>query len=242
MARTKKPSNAINLLRKTGGFDILDDGSFAVFAVNEAVNQMWLAYPWPQSLDELVPFYMTPNESDIVYPLGAVPSDFLALWEVEIQSTTRGASPLPLEIRRSLGVSAFTGQPTTIAYMEEIGPGDQQKGFRVHPTPSEGWGPPHYHVIGIYKKTPTAFTGDTVATTVLPFDDLFFTVYLEALRYQYYNLLGDPRAGRAQWQNGSIAYDGQLAKFQAALREATQQFSQLEGEVRYAPESTLYLG
>lgn len=70
---------------------------------------------------------------------------------------------------------------------------------------------------GEYQKTPTAITQSTL-TTVLVQPDHYFNVFLAGVRWMFYDLADDPRAGTAtEITIGRKSYSGQLGVFMAFL-------------------------
>lgn len=230
----KTPGKAIALIRKSPEYQQLNDTSFSVEAADQALRLVWNAYPWRQSLVEFPPFYMTPNEPDHAAPDIQIPSNYFSLEKAWVRSIW--GEEWPLTVTRNLYPSSFCSRPTSICYQPEI------SGFRLHPTPADGWGAPYYYIEAVYKKKPTAITDDTLNTYELPLEDEYFDLYLQALRYKYFDLLSDQRAGNVQVSSGQAIHTGQYGKFVARLREVISQEEMNRGERSIAPESGLALG
>jgi len=83
---------------------------------------------------------------------------------------------------------------------------------------------------GEYQKTPTAITQSTLGT-VLVQPDHYFNVFLAGVRWMFYDLADDPRAGSAtEITVGRKAYSGQLGVFHAGLDAMKQAEDFSDGE------------
>lgn len=83
---------------------------------------------------------------------------------------------------------------------------------------------------GEYQKNPTAITQATL-TTVLTQPDHYFNVFLSGVRWMFYNLADDPRAGSAQEITlGRKSYSGQLGEFMSFLDAMKQAEDFSDGE------------
>jgi len=232
MAKTYTFADAINLVKKNQAFRQLEDASFARFAVDEANRLMWGDFDWRESLAQLTPFYMTPGESDIVSPAIALPTDIWGFRDVWIRQIF--GSNYPLKVLQSLPISGFESRPTSIMLLQD------RTGVRLHPTPASGYGAPYFQIEGWYKKLPTKVL-QTGLNSTLPYEDNFFSVFVEALRYQYLTLLGLD-GGQVVYSAGRSQYTGQLAKYKAMLTERIGQENIDKGGVQIAPEESLSYG
>ena len=71
---------------------------------------------------------------------------------------------------------------------------------------------------GEYWKTPTTITGSTL-DTAFAFQDHHFDVFVDGLKWAFYDFIGDSRAGTAQvTRDGRRLYTGQLGVFMDALQ------------------------
>lgn len=232
MARTKTPRNALAVVKQLPELSRLQDDGFALFVANEALKWMWREYDWRESLKELPPLYMTPNEPDFSTLLNPLPTDFWYLREAWIRGV--GGETFDLNIVADLPISSRTGRPTS------IGPAHQKDTLRLFPTPAEGWGAPFYQVEGSYKATPTLYDATTLSSA-LPFDDQYFDCYLAALRYKYFDTIGSPRAGGTEIQGGAVRYTGELATYKRLRAEAVGHEVATRGSQFIAPSDGLLM-
>lgn len=233
MANT--PGDAAIVLSKSPTFSRLaNDTALQVYAINAALQFMWQAHTWRQSLAEFPPFYLTPGEPYHLDPDIDIPTDFWYLhkaWLDRLYGNT-----YDLDVMSSLSPAGYQSRPCAISYDVS------RSGFLLSPTPPQGWDAPETVVRGIYKTKPTQYTGATVNKTELPFDDQHFHLFVEALRVAYYDLLEDQRAGQVQFVNGNRMYTGARGKFFALLRETLLPELQGAGQVPVVPEYNLSLG
>lgn len=233
MAKTRLVREAVNLAMKS--LPRLDDSSFAADTADMALSLMWRWYPWDESLVDLPPIYMTPDEPDVEAPARVVPGDFWFLERAWLRDVPDGMT-WPLTIHSRLNVAGFGARPQGISYEAS------RNSFRFHPTPTTGEAAPRTQVEGVYKKTPTKITQANIVSEVLPFDDQYFEVYLEALKYQTKNLLGSPDAGEVQINNaGQATYTGQFGRFVNSLTSAVRHENR-RADARVAPREGIMLG
>jgi len=172
MARTITPGEALNIVAKRYG-QIASKDSLGARFCDEVQAFMWNRYPWRESLEDFPPFHLNYDEPDYGPPLYAVPSDFLSVYEANIQDSEGGRPYPPLAVLKNLTVSGWSGVPQAISYRPET------SSFRLHPRPSLT--APTNWVAGVYKKRPTKITNDTLNSYLLPWDDLYFPVFRRGL-------------------------------------------------------------
>ncbi len=232
MAKTRTLREALSLAMKLS--PRFDDSSYAALVADLALSFMWRWYAWDESMVQLPPVYMTPDEPDIEAPARVVPGDFWYLdraWIKQIDGDV-----FPLRVLKKLDKCGFNERPRDIAYEA------QTNSFRFSPTPSSGWAAPHVQVEGVYKKTSTKVTTSNLNSLVLPWDDMYFGVFLQSLRYQYMLLNNHPDTGQVGTDSvGRTRYSGQLARFVGELHLATAQENQ-RGDDFVHPEESLMLG
>jgi len=230
----KTAAQAINIVKRAPKYRDLNDQGIAASAADAALKLMWNAYPWQGSESELPPFYMTPFEPDHKQPNIKIPTDFQFLVDIWIRELF--GKTYELSVRHRLPISAYFDRPGSICYIPE------DSAFRLHPSPSSGMAAPNFQVEGVYKKATTEITDSTLSTTSLPFNDRFFPVYQEALRYQYANILGQPDAGSVQVSGSFITRTGLLGKFHAALEEAIGDEVTSQGQETVHPQFGIMIG
>jgi hypothetical protein len=226
--------DAANLVKKMPGFRDVSSGSVDLQASNLALDMMWQEHGWEDSLEDLPPFYLTPNEPYHFAPAVEIPADFKRLEDVWIRSLY--GENQPLKIYQRLTPSGYTTKPDSISYVPE------KTGFLLHPTPNEGWSGPLHQVVGVYKKDSPAVTQGNYNSGTMPWDDELLPVYLSALRWAYYTLLGSPQAGQVIWQAGTRQVTGELAQFYGLLERALFHEIAGQGPDFVAPENELALG
>lgn len=232
MAKTRTLREALSIATKS--FPGLDDTSYAAIVADLAVSFMWRWYAWDESLVQLPPIYMTPDESDVEAPARVVPGDFWYLdraWIRQIDGMV-----FPLRVLQKLDKCGFADRPRDISYEPQTG------SFRFVPMPSTGWAAPFVQVEGVYKKTPTKVTTANLNDYTLSWDDIYFGVFIQSLRYQYMLLNGHPDAGQVVTDKaGRTRYTGQLGRFVDELHIATAQ-ENMRGADYVHPSESLMLG
>jgi hypothetical protein len=158
---------------------------------DKAVSMIWSAADWRQSLTTLPPFYLTPGDQDYGAPMSVVPSDFLGLRQAYV--TYLGQEPPShgnlLEVRSHLDLTHEENEPTLISYLADA------RRFRIWHRFPNSCEVAKYMVEGTYKKAHTKVVADNLNSVALPFDDDYFRVFCEVLKYQVFSATGDPRAG-----------------------------------------------
>lgn len=233
MANTYKYEDALALCQRYGSK--VDDGLFASQVCNIATNLIWMAFDWRESLATLPPFYLIGGEQDYPLPTSSLPTDFHSLRQIYLTRLNDGNPVRDLLVNKNtLELTHLKSIPRCISYEPSIG------GFRLFPRPSENMGAPQWLVEGTYKKRPVQITQGTL-NTLLPFDDLYIQVWLDAMIYAYRKLQG-AESGDVTYQNGNRVYTGQLAKAMAAIEEMACQEGIQGGEYTIAPAEPLSQG
>lgn len=193
------------------------EDSNAAYLCNVATNKIWTQYDWRESLATLPPFYLIPGEQDHGTPAASVPSDFMGLRKAFLVHLT-GSIPTytPITPVRDLEVTHVRDLPHAIGYVPAV------SAFRVFPRVPSGISAPNYAISGEYKKRPVKVSANSLASTLLPFDDIYVQVMVEAVKWAALNSAGDPRAGEVGMQRGVPVFSGQLAKMLAAIEEMAQ--------------------
>lgn len=158
-------------------FPRLQADGYGAMMLDQCQSMIWNSADWRVALSKLAPFYVVPLEQDYIAPLIAIPTDFLGLRTADL--VYNGTEPPyrypPMTVDRWLPLTPFQGMPTAISYEPTV------SGFRLHPRPPSGVGPMDYQIEATYKKRPTKVTANTL-TTALPFDDVYFSVWVAGLR------------------------------------------------------------
>jgi hypothetical protein len=140
---------------------------------------IWGRADWRIALAKVPPFYLIPLQQDYVAPYISMPTDFLGLRSGTL--TFNGTEPPstypPLMVDRYLLLTYAQSRPTSISYESTTG------GLRIYPRPPSGIGAMDYQIECSYKKNPTKVTAATLANSGPPFDDQYFHVYVEGLKY-----------------------------------------------------------
>ena len=217
-------------------------------ACNLAVNKIWTAFPWRQSLGELPPFYLIPGEQYYGAPTVSVPTDFLGLqraYHVIRQAT--GDTPTVRELRCISDIMTTDEAD----YPKVIGYEGSTRSFKIGPKPLANFAAPWHLIEGEYKKVPTLYRKSTGAVVnkvtatylddiYLPFDDLYVYVMIEAVKWGYWVLNSDPRAGGVQVQNGAESYFGQFGVMMAAVKQMAENEGIELGMAQAGPSTSFY--
>jgi hypothetical protein len=148
--------------------------SFGARFADEVQAFMWYRHPWRESLADLPPFSLVPDEPRYGPPTLAVPPDFYGLHDAWLRNMSGGQQVLL--VQKDLRPSGESGVPTSICYDGASG------SFILHPRPALS--APDWWVEGRYKKTPTKITNETVMSHVLPWDDIYFAVFRAGLNWK----------------------------------------------------------
>lgn len=220
----------------------------APMACNLAVNHIWTAFPWRQSLGELPPFYIVPGEQTYGPPAVSVPADFLGLERAfhEIR-TSSGGVPIVRDLRYIRDIATTDQQD----YPKVIGYEGSTRSFKISPRPLTSFGAPWHLIGGKYKKvltltrksngaTVSKVTGEYLDDIYLPFDDLYVHVMAEGVKWAYWVLNSDQRAGGVQVQNGVTSYYGQFGVFHAAIAKMALDEGIALGQPQAGPSASFY--
>lgn len=187
MGQTYYYSDVVNMISPNISRNV--EASTAAHVCNIVTNEIWKRFDWRESLATLPPFYLVPREQDYGAPAVSVPTDFMGLRQAFY--TNLNSSPVyyfPLTYARDLGTTSVEGFPTSISYQRD------KAAFRVFPLVPANFGAPYYMITGTYKKEPTKVTAANYTNTYLPFEDIYLEVWLEGLKWAFWNLQGDQRA------------------------------------------------
>lgn len=236
MGLTYTYSDALNFLQNQ--IPAVTQDSKAAAICNIGTNLIWNAFDWRETIEILPPFWLSPGTQDYGAPLVIVPADFLGLRAVYL--TDLSSIPPAKYSRRSLRFlepTSAQGLPDAMSYEPST------NCFRVFPRTSDGLSAARWKVDGTYKKRPTLVTATNYIATVLPFDDLYFQVWLETLRWAGFSAVGDQRAGQAiQRPNGSVQYFGQLGTAMAFIHGMAANEGFNLGDSTVAPSEALSAG
>ncbi len=177
MASTNSISDALSIANRA--FPRAIEADHAAYIANIALNEVWHAYDWRVSIKALPPFWLIPLIQDYGSPFYAVPLDFYGLRQAYLVQTS--SSPLPrreeLTVIKNIRKEYLRGLPRNIGYVPET------QSLRVYPQIPENIGSTQFLIDGTYKKLAPQVTATTLQTTMVPFDDIYFKNFVEALRW-----------------------------------------------------------
>lgn len=228
---TLRYSDILSIVSK--GTPRVAEAEFSSVASNLATNLIWYAFDWRESLEELPPFYLIPGVQDYGTPFTVIPQNFHGLRKAFLGRLNYVKYP-QMAVAKDLEKTHIQGIPTAISYEASL------DAFRVHPIPNN-LSAPTWWIEGTYKKRPSAITNSTL-NTLLPFDDMYLNVWVEALRWAMYHLLGSEKAGVAVYQNGQLVSTGQLGTAMAAIEKMASTEGLEQGDVFLHPENALVSG
>lgn len=223
-------------------------GDQQAIASNMALNEVWMAYDWRETMGDFPPFYLNPSRQDYGPPVVAVPSDFFGLRRAYFWDLNSGGTQVPyckeLICVGDLPVTSDEQEPVSLCYYDSL------RKFRVHPRPPSNYGPPYKIIDGKYKRRVHAalasdgsliykLTAAQLNNALLPLDDMFITVWIEALRWAMMTLLGAPKAGGVQIQNGVRGFVGQRAILQDAMDRMSDKEARELSAPPMAPQNSL---
>lgn len=230
---TRTWNEVLSIIGRKISRNVQDD--LGVYIANAALNFVWDKYDWRESLGVFPPFYLVPNEQDYGAPAVSVPSDFYGLrWCNLVRTDNTPPYRQPLRVMKGLETTHIRYLPHSIGYVSE------KQAFRLFPRIPDNIGSPTYLVEGQYKKRPTEVTVDTLTTTVLPFDNIYFQMWVEVAKWAAYLYDGDPRAGEISYANGQVAgATGQAAVAMQMVEWVASREGLELGEVSVAPAEPL---
>ncbi len=176
MARTYKWSDLLTYVSQS--FPRLQSDAAGALICDMVNSFIWNRADWRVSLVQMPPFYLVALQQDYVAPYVTIPSDFLGLRQaLLVYNGTEPATVYPkLDVMRYLDKTYAQSRTTSISYEAEI------SGFRIWPRCPSGIGVMDYQIEAKYKKLPTKVTTATLESP-LPFDDIYFQVYVEGMKY-----------------------------------------------------------
>ncbi len=162
------------------------------YALNMAIERMWLAYDWRGTVVEMPPVWMVAGKQDYGPPFYSVPSDFYGLREVYLVWLVGCGSPhTPLKVVENLERTSSMGLPKDICYRPSAG------ALRVHPLPPFGVNSPQYLIDGTYKKQALKISSANLSDTLF-WDDIYFTAFVQAVAWAGLLCLGKRREAAEQ--------------------------------------------
>ena len=223
MAYTFTYADVLNFIRQAVPSTTEDQK--AAMLCNIATDFIWDAFDWRETIEEFPPFWLYAYGQDYGAPTVAVPSDFLGLreaWLTDMSSTP--PAKWPMKIMRFLLPTHALQLPSDIAYEPSV------NAFRLWPRVPSGLGPARFKIDGTYKKKPTLLTAGNYLSTTLPFDDKYFPVWVEVMKWAAWNSSSDPRSV------------DQLNKAVAAVRKMASDEGFNLGDTVLAPSQPLSAG
>lgn len=197
-------ADVLSIAMRKSSRNIVDD--YGTYIANMTLNWVWDKFDWRESIATLPTFYLVPNEQDYGAPTVVIPSDFYGLrWANLVRIDNVPPYRQPLAIIKDLQTTHIRYLPHAIGYVPE------KQAFRLYPRVPDNIGSPVYLVEGVYKKRPTLLTASNLVTTLLPFDDIYFQMWIETAKWVLYQSENDPRAGVITSSNGVINATGQAA-------------------------------
>jgi hypothetical protein len=212
-----------------------DEANFAALACNIAMDEMWKQYDFRETLADLPPFCLTPNEQLYGAPQLILPTDFLGLRRAYLVNTNNNpATKYPLKVIKDVDYTHIRDLPREIGYSPEA------CALMVHPNVPENIGSPNWLVTGVYKKTTPRVTSETYPNTKIPFKDIYFMNILEVIKWAIYKLSNNPLAGNVEADRyGSMRATGQYAVALDALFKMSQSEGLELGDPVIAPAEGL---
>ena len=236
MASTYTYADAINFIRPQVPATAEDQKAATI--CNIGTNLIWNAYDWRETIAILPPFWLSPRIQDYGQPLISVPTNFLGLREAQLTDLS-GVPPAhyPLRVMRFLEPTHALQLPHAISYEPSV------HAFRVFPRVPNALGAARFKIDGTYKIRPTLVTTATYTSTALPFDDIYFQVWLEVLRWAAFSAAGDQRQGAASKSpDGRTVFSGQLATAIGFINGMAMAEGMNLGDTTVAPSEALSIG
>jgi len=201
---------------------------------NMATELIWRAYDFKETVADLPPFYLVPNEQDIMPPMANLPADFHGFRQVRMCQYSGGTGidgntgtsggglvyKIPMTVSKDLQLTHVYGLPGSLSFNQA------NRSVRVFPRTPGNIGAPYFFIDGTYKKRPTLITNATMGTT-FPFDDQYLPVFIEVFRWAFYAITGSDKAMN------------QYAVAMEAIQQMASSEGLNEGDVFIAPATSL---
>jgi len=224
MSTTFNPQDAINLA--TALNHKAPSSTMQVYACNIVNAFIWTAFPWNWTKQALTQITLVDGQQD--YSLGGTDlTTFYRFSKIEIQNTS--VSPTAsrrLNQKNDLSVELVTkGGLETIRFFSWEATINKIRLDYPAAVPSGTT----LVLNGEFQKQPTQITGSNL-TTAFAAPDHYFQVFVEGLRWKFYELTDDPRAGTTQFVKGRAVNTGQKASFMDAFQSMREAEDFSDGE------------
>lgn len=214
MASTYTPTIALALARK-----FIRDAPMTSMdsqLVDIVHSIIWTYYPWKWAQKALTAITGVDSTQD--YSIDAADTDFWKLLRVRIVQT----NTTPDIFHDDIKIREWLSPDLTPCGMYGITSAAQYQvsttvKIRLSQALAVGTGET-FQLQGEYWKNPVLITDATLSTAFV-FDDRFFPVFMEGLKWQFYDYLGDSRAGTVQvTKSGQQVWTGQAGLFYGMLQ------------------------
>lgn len=237
MSTTYTPQDGINLA--TALNHKAPSSTMQVYACNLVNAFIWTAFPWNWTKQSLTQITLIDAQQD--YSLGG--SDLTSFYrfvnlEIQQTSTTPTASRfmtqknhLSVDLVQKGGLESirFYSWEATVSKLRLEMSAAVPSGTTLV-------------LNGEFQKQPTQITGSNLGTAFAA-PDHYFQVFVEGLRWKFYELTDDPRAGATQFARGRAVHTGQKATFMDAFENMKEAEDFSDGEdVIYPAGGTLGQG
>lgn len=197
-------NDVMAIIGRKGSRGLEDD--LATYIANMTLNWVSDKYDFRWTTGTLPPFYLVPNEQDYGGPAVVIPPDFYGLrWCNLVRTDNTPPYRQPLALIKDLQTTHIRYLPHSMCYVPD------KQAFRLFPRMPDNLGSPTYLVEGVYKQLPFPIATETLATTLLPSDDVYFPMWVETAKWIMWQMDSDPRAGQMTSANGQMSYSGQAA-------------------------------
>lgn len=231
MAKTYTVAEALSIAGGQVGRKVED--YTAAYIANMAMGLIWNKYDWRETVSDLPPFYLVPGEQEYGAPAVIVPTDFKGFRKAYLVDVNTPANRMTLKTMRDIQLTGVEDMPSIIGFEPSVSK------FRVFPRFPQGFGATDWLIDGTYKKRPTKITPSTLQTTLIPWDDQYFNVFVAATKWAALENAGDQRAGQITEQMGLYRVTGQLAVAHEAIDRMAQDEGLDLGDPSIAPSEPL---
>lgn len=230
---TYSPAQAVDLcVEYLHGYPVTNVQARACDIIN---SWIWTAYPWRWTLKNMTPFSLTNGVQDYA----AAPVDMLRIIDARIVRTDLTPSPSKeLLMKNYLSPESVSRGFAGLSLMAfEPAAGVLRLDARVATQ-----APEVLQVQGRYQFLPPRIT-DADLDSIFYFPDVYFDCYVEGLKWKFYQLADDDRAGQAvSGKNGVTNYSGQLGMFIGALERMKESEDYADADTTMFPEDSLGAG
>jgi hypothetical protein len=203
-----------------------------IVAADDINARIHKAYPWRWSTSALTPISLVDSTQDY----SSAPTDYFRLLRARIVRTDSTPDDVyePLDVVNKLEPKLWPTSPRLIKAISYEG---HLNKFRLERA-AQVTSPSTFEIQGEYQKVVTKITNTSDS---LPFPDQYFSVFVQGLKWKFYEFADDVRAGTANYnKDGQFVCTGQAATFYGELFDMASQEGYAAGDPIAPAEPLMY--